>query len=236
MAQIVCGCAQDTLEFEVKHVITRYQVWYTHESRIIRIISTLPDNIPENFTNPPTLPPQTIRPRNSITKFPINAQTHTHSETKTHMYASYAIVGVRRERQMKGSTSYNEHCLVQYACACHSSMAWHAMPYHTNWYGTHIVECNAITVFKWSSRVHTLHFGRCAPFTSGSISFAHSTHPLTLCVLPYSSSLSIHLRIKLTPFHIHFHSTLSHHRFQTPVCHSPLFQFYTQTCPHTQYI
>lgn len=147
--------------------------------------------------------------------------------------------GCEREKQMKGSTSHNEHCLVQCACACHSSMAWHAMPFRTNWYGTHIVECNAITVFKWSSRVHTLHFGRCVLHSQVDLYLLLIPHALTLCALPCSSSVSIHLRIKLTPFHIHFHSTFSHHRLQTQFAihlYSDSIPKHTHTRTHAVYI
>lgn len=93
-----------------------------HENRIIKIISTLPDNIPENFTNPPTHSPQTIRPKNSITKFPININAQAHSymnEAKTHMHACGR--GCEREKQNDPRHTMN---IVWY------SMPVHAMPCH----------------------------------------------------------------------------------------------------------
>lgn len=133
-----------------------------------------------------------------LQSFPSNIQ-RTCTMRKTHMHACERVGVSKSKTKMKGSTSHNEHCLgtvCAWACACHSST-----PHRMNWYGTHIVECNTITVFKWSSRVHcthSLHFGRCAPFTSGSISLAHSTassHTLrsSSLVLSLSPCITIHL-------------------------------------------
>lgn len=132
-------------------------------NRIIKIINTLPDNTPENFTNSPSLCTANHSTREFYYKV-FSAQV-----SSVHIYSNTNTKYMNEWRMVTGKCQRME---LMWRCVTRG------MERRVK------VECNAITVFKWSC--HTLwQYGvQCAHHSSASGSLTHSHHLVVGCLLP----------------------------------------------------